>query len=123
MKKTAKKQQMLDPIPPGEILLEDFMKPMGISINLLAREIGVPPTRISDIVNGKRSITADTALRLGRFFGITPGIWTGLQADYDLQVAQRDAGKQIEQRVHVLGPNYEVGVKHAVAMVREKSNG
>lgn len=81
--------ELLDPIHPGEILLEDFMKPLGISINKLAREIGVPPGRISSIVNGKRSITADTALRLGTYFNVSPEIWLNLQADYDLRIARR----------------------------------
>lgn len=80
---------LLDPIHPGEILLEEFLKPMEISINKLAREIGVPPGRISTIVNGKRAITADTALRLAAFFGTTPELWLNLQADYDLRVARR----------------------------------
>lgn len=65
-------KRKLDPIHPGEILYEDFMKPLGVSMNALAREIAVPPNRISDIVNGKRSITADTALRLGKYFGVSP---------------------------------------------------
>lgn len=82
-------KEYLDPIHPGEILLEDFLKPMGISINKLARDIGVPPGRISTIVNGKRSITADTALRLGAYFGVSPELWLNLQADYDLRVARR----------------------------------
>ena len=80
----------LDPIHPGEILLEDFLKPMEISINRLAREIDVPPGRISTIVNGKRSITADTALRLAAYFGTTPELWLNLQADYDLRLARRN---------------------------------
>lgn len=80
---------LLDPIHPGEILLEEFLKPLHISINRLAREIGVPPGRISTIVNGKRAITADTALRLAAFFGTTPELWLNLQADYDLRIARR----------------------------------
>ncbi len=79
----------LDPVHPGEILMEDFLKPMGISINRLARDIEVPPGRISTIVNGKRSITADTALRLGLYFGVSPELWLNLQTDYDLRVARR----------------------------------
>lgn len=79
----------LDPIHPGEILQDDFLQPMGISINRLAREIGVPPGRISTIVNGKRSITADTALRLGVYFGVSPELWLNLQSDYDLRVVRR----------------------------------
>jgi antitoxin HigA-1 len=82
-------KEYLDPIHPGEILLEDFLKPMEISINKLAREIDVPPGRISTIVNGKRSISADTALRLGVYFGVSPELWLNLQADYDLRVARR----------------------------------
>ena len=79
----------LDTLHPGEILLEDFLKPMEISINRLAREIDVPPGRISTIVNGKRSITADTALRLAAYFGTSPELWLNLQADYDLRIARR----------------------------------
>jgi addiction module HigA family antidote len=91
--------KLLDLIPPGEILLEEFMRPMGISINALARAIAVPPNRVSAIVNGKRAITADTALRLGRYFGVSPEIWLDLQSDYDLRSARRRVGKEIEQRV------------------------
>jgi addiction module HigA family antidote len=94
--------ELLDPIPPGEILLEDFMKPHGLSINRLAREIDVPPGRISEIIHGRRSITADTALRLGRFFGVSPEIWTGLQADYELRLAKRRVGQKIEERIKPL---------------------
>ena len=92
--------RLLEPIHPGEILREEFLKPMGISINRLARDIVVPPGRISEIVNGKRRITADTALRLARFFGTSPEVWLGLQAEYDLRVAKQTIGKEIEQRVH-----------------------
>ena len=94
-----KRPRHLPPIHPGEILLEEFMKPMGISINRLARELLVPPGRISAIVNGKRAITADTALRLGKFFGVSPEVWTGLQADYELRVARRTVGDEIDERV------------------------
>ncbi|MDP2399360.1 MAG: HigA family addiction module antitoxin [Burkholderiales bacterium] len=93
--------KLLDPIPPGEILYEEFMKPLGVSINALAREIAVPPNRISDIVNGKRSITADTALRLGKYFRVSPETWLGLQADYDLRVAKRTTWLKIEPRVRM----------------------
>lgn len=92
--------RLLHPIHPGEILREEFLKPMGISINRLARDIVVPPGRISEIVNGKRRITADTALRLARFFGTSPDVWLGLQVEYDLRVANQSVGKEIEQRVH-----------------------
>jgi addiction module HigA family antidote len=89
----------LEPIHPGEILLEEFMKPLEVSINRLARELLVPPGRISAIVNGRRAITADTALRLGRYFGVSPELWVGLQADYELRIARREVGEEIEERV------------------------
>jgi len=91
--------KLLDPIHPGEILYEDFMKPLAVSINQLAREIAVPPNRISEIVGGKRSITADTALRLGKHFGVSAELWMGLQADYDLRVAKRTTWPKAEARV------------------------
>jgi antitoxin HigA-1 len=94
------KQKLLEPIHPGEILLEEFMKPMGISINKLARDIAVPPGRVSAIVNNKRAITADTALRLSRYFGTSPEVWMGLQADFELRIAQRTIGAEVEKRVH-----------------------
>jgi addiction module HigA family antidote len=95
----AAKRKLLDPIHPGEILLEEFMKPLDVSINRLARDIAVPPGRISAIVNGKRAITADTALRLGKYFNVSPEVWMGLQADYDLRVAQRTVGAEVDRRV------------------------
>ena len=94
-------KKLLDPIPPGEILLEEFMRPLGVSINRLARDIGVPPNRISGIVNGKRSITADTALRLGKYFGTSAESWLDLQSDYDLRMIRRTAGDEIEAQVRV----------------------
>ena len=93
--------KLLDPIPPGEILQEEFMKPLDVSINALAREIAVPPNRISEILNGKRGITADTALRLGKYFGVSAEIWLGLQADYDIRVARRTTWLKVEPRVRV----------------------
>lgn len=81
--------ELLEPIHPGEILLEDFMEPLHVSINALSRHINVPPNRISDVVNGKRSITADTALRLGKYFNVSPEIWLDLQSDYDIRLVQR----------------------------------
>lgn len=84
-------------VHPGEVLLEEFLVPMDLSQNALARAIGVPPRRINEIVLGKRSITADTALRLGKAFGISEGFWLGLQADYDLEEARRTIGKQLER--------------------------
>ena len=91
--------KLLELIPPGEILYEEFMKPMGISINALARDIDVPPNRVSEIVNGKRAITADTALRLGKYFGVSPETWLDLQSDYDLRLMQRTLWKRVEPRV------------------------
>ncbi len=89
----------LDPIHPGEILMEEFLKPLEISLNQLARDIGVPAGRISQIVRGKRAITADTALRLGRYFAVSPETWLDLQSDYELRLARRTHGKDIERRV------------------------
>jgi addiction module HigA family antidote len=89
----------LEPIHPGEILLEDFMKPLSLSINQLARDLDVPPNRISAIVNGVRAITADSALRLGTYFGNSPETWLGLQLEYDLRIARRDHGQEIARRV------------------------
>ena len=93
--------RVLEPIHPGEILREEFMKPMGISINGLARAIAVPANRVSGIVNGMRTITADTALRLGKYFGVSPEMWLNLQAGYDLRVARRSTWRRAESRVLV----------------------
>jgi antitoxin HigA-1 len=82
----------LKPITPGEILLEEFLKPIGLSRYRLAKEIGVPPQRIGDIVAGKRAITADTDLRLAKFFGLSNGYWLRAQAAYDTEVAERELG-------------------------------
>ena len=95
----ARQHKFSKPIHPGEILLEDFMKPMDVSINRLARDIAVPPGRVSAIVNGKRAISADTALRLGKYFNVSSEVWMGLQADYDLRVAQRAIGAEVDKRV------------------------
>ena len=94
-----KPSKQLDPIHPGEILLEDFMKPLGISINQLARDLDVPPNRIGSIVNGIRAITADTALRLGTYFQVSPETWLGLQLDYDLRRIRQHDGEQIVNSV------------------------
>lgn len=85
----------LSNIHPGEVLLEEFLKPMAISQNALARALEVPPRRVNEIVLGKRSITADTALRLATFFGTSEGFWLGLQADYDLELARGGLGKAL----------------------------
>jgi addiction module HigA family antidote len=92
----------LDLIPPGEILLEEFMKPLGVSQNRLARDIDVPPGRINEIIKGKRSITADTALRLGKFFGTTAELWLNLQTEYALRLARRRDWPRIEPKVRKL---------------------
>ena len=94
-------RKRLAPILPGEILREEFMRPLGISINALARDLAVPPNRISEIVNGKRAISADTALRLGKHFGVAPEVWLDLQSDYELRVARRTVWRKIEARVRV----------------------
>ncbi len=96
------KTKKLAPIHPGEILREEFMKPYGLSQNALARALGVPPRRINEIVLEKRGITADTALRLARFFRTTAELWTGLQADYDLRLARCEKERQIERDVEPL---------------------
>lgn len=95
-------EKELELIPPGEILLEEFMMPLGISQNKLARDIDVPTGRINEIIKGKRTITADTALRLAKFFGTTPELWLNLQTDYDLRKARREIWPKIEARVHAL---------------------
>lgn len=90
---------LLDEIHPGEVLLEDFMKPMGITARQLAADIDVSPSRISDLVNGNRPITADTALRLGLFFSMDPRFWMNLQTEYDMRVAARTLQTQIAPRI------------------------
>lgn len=85
-----------DPIHPGEILLEEFLVPFELSQNGLARSIGVPPRRVNQLVHGTRRITADTALRLGRFFGTTAEFWLNLQAGYDLEIAGDTLGRELE---------------------------
>jgi addiction module HigA family antidote len=93
------KNNSLEPISPGEILREDFLEPLGISINKLSRDISVPPNRISEIVNGKRAITADTALRLERYFGIEAQFWLNLQSEFDLRMIKRKIGSDIKRRI------------------------
>jgi len=96
------KTKRLEPIPPGEILAQEFMKPNGISQNRLSRDIDVNPARINDIVHGRSSITAALALRLGKFFGTTPELWMNLQASYELRRARAKDWPKIEPRVRVL---------------------
>ncbi len=93
------KSKKLPPIHPGEILREDFLKPFKLSQNALARALRVPPRRINEILHEKRGITADTALRLARFFGTTAEMWTGLQTDYELRLARYKKEKQIEREI------------------------
>ena len=91
--------KLLDPIAPGEILLEEFMRPLGISQNRLARDIDVPVARINDIVHDRRSITADSALRLEKYFGASAEFWINLQTHYDLKIARRGNWPAIEKRI------------------------
>ena len=91
----------LSPIHPGEILLEDFMKPLGLTQYRLAQDLGVTPIRISQIVNGERSISVDTAMRLARYFGTSAAVWLRLQVRYDLEVAEQELGKRINREVKV----------------------
>jgi addiction module HigA family antidote len=93
--------KLLEEIHPGEILLEDFMKPMGITARQLAADIDVSPSRISEIVHGSRPITADTALRLGIFFTMDPRFWMNLQSEYDMRIAKRMLQREIEPRIRV----------------------
>ena len=92
----------LSPIHPGEVLLEEFIKPLNLSQNRLSIDIGVDTRRINAIVLGRRAITADTALRLARFFGNSPEFWLGLQTQYDLDVAEDHLGKRLEREVRPL---------------------
>ena len=92
-------KELFNPITPGEVLREDFMEPMGLSINRLARDIVVPPNRISEIVNGKRAITADTALRLQRYFRVEAQFWLNLQSEYDLRMIKRKIWPVIVRRI------------------------
>lgn len=92
--------EKLSPVHPGAVLLEDFLKPMGISQHRLARDIGMRSSRVNEIVQGKRPITAETALRLARYFGTSVEVWMGLQADYDVEQARAALGTRLEEEVH-----------------------
>ena len=92
-------KKKLHPVHPGEVLLQEFLKPMGISQNKLALNIGVPARRINEIVLGKRGVTADTALRLATFFGTSAESWLGLQSQYDLDVTADQLGERLKQEV------------------------
>ena len=95
----SKKAKRLPPVHPGEILREEFLEPMSISMNRLALETRMPATRIGEIVAGRRAITAETALRLARYFGVSPEFWTNLQSAYDLEVARDELGDRLEREV------------------------
>jgi antitoxin HigA-1 len=89
-------EKKIRPVHPGEVLLEEFLKPMGLSQNRLALDVRVPARRINEIIHGKRRITADTALRLAKYYNMSPQFWLGLQMDYDLDVAEDAIGEQID---------------------------
>ena len=95
----ADSADLMPPVTPGEILRDDFMEPLGLSANALAKALHVPPNRITAILNGDRSITADTALRLARYFNTTPQSWLNLQKNYELEVAKRTVGRAIKAEV------------------------
>lgn len=91
----------IDPIHPGEILMEEFLAPLGLSQNQLANDIGVPPRRINEIIHGKRRITADTALRLAHYFEMSPQFWLGIQMDYDLDIEEDKLASRINKEVNI----------------------
>ena len=103
-------KEKLAPVHPGEILLEEFMQPLGLSQTRLGRDLGVSPRRINEIVHGKRSVTADTALRLSRYFGTSAEFWLGLQADYDLDLATDRLSDRIDREVKVFASETEEAV-------------
>jgi antitoxin HigA-1 len=96
--------KLLDEIHPGEILLEDFMKPMGISARKLSADIDVSPSRISEVVHGQRPITADTAMRLGLYFGMEPRFWVNLQSEYDMRITAHEFATKVAPRIRVFQP-------------------
>ncbi len=101
--------KLIPPIHPGEILMEEFLKPLKLSQYRLAKEISVPPRRINEIVHGKRAITADTALRLARFFGLSEPFWLKLQSDYDLEVERDRLAGRLEREVSILSETADLG--------------
>ncbi len=96
--------KLLDEIHPGEILKEDFMLPLGLTSRQLAADLDVAPSRISEIVNGKRAISAETALRLGLFFKMEPRFWLNLQMEYDMRMAERTLSRQVKPRIRTFTP-------------------
>jgi antitoxin HigA-1 len=105
----------LMPVHPGEVLLEEFLKPMNLSQNQVALALRVPPRRINEIVQGKRRITADTALRLARYFEMSPRFWLGLQMDYDLDRVEDAVGERLQQEVAVMSGPGKLG-SHATSL-------
>ena len=97
-------KKRLPNVHPGEVLIEEFLRPLGISQNRLARDLKVPPRRVNEIVLAKRAITPDTALRLARYFGTSERFWLGLQLDYDLEEAQRAIGDVVQKEVNPIAP-------------------
>ncbi len=95
-------KRKMEPVHPGEILIEDFLRPLSISQYRLARDIGVPPRRINEIVHGTRALTANTALRLARYFGTTAQFWLNLQSHYDLELERDRVGRQLDREIHTL---------------------
>lgn len=95
------KTKKIDPIHPGEVLMEEFLAPLGLSQNQIANDIGVPPRRINEIIHGKRRITADTALRLAHYFEMSPQFWLGLQMDYDLDIEEDKLSSRINKEVNI----------------------
>ena len=94
--------KLLPMIHPGEILLEEFIKPMGLSLASVSRSTGIPASRLTEITKGRRSLTAETALRLAKYFGTSAAFWVGLQAEHDLEVAERSFGAKIKREVITL---------------------
>jgi antitoxin HigA-1 len=103
--------KILPPVHPGEVLLEDFMKPMGLSRYRVAKDIGVSPLRVSEIVRGQRAVTVDTAMRLARYFGTSAGVWLRMQARYDLETAQARFAGRINREVKVLAQATRAGAR------------
>ncbi|MEN8212651.1 MAG: HigA family addiction module antitoxin [Thermodesulfobacteriota bacterium] len=98
----------LSPITPGDVLLEEFLKPMNITQTQLSKDIKVPANRVSQVIHGKREITADTALRLGKYFNMEPEFWLNLQVRYNMKIARSKIGKKIEKEVRVYFPKAEM---------------
>ena len=114
-------EEKLPPVHPGEVLLEEFLKPLNLSQNRLGLSIGVHPRRINEIVLHKRRVTAETALRLARYFGTTPQFWLGLQADYDLDVAADQLGERLGREVQVREVSYAVAANKQSEQTRRSS--